>query len=115
MILTVPAHRWLWSRIDELSSHHRRYDRKGMTKFLEGEGFEILECRYFFTAFVRALLLRSLLSRKTTEATVESDCGLQLSSLGKVVLTALAGPGDALLYPLRTLTGGSLLTVARKI
>jgi SAM-dependent methyltransferase len=114
IVLTVPAHRWLWSRIDELSSHHRRYDRRGMIAFLESNGFEILECRYFFTAFVPALLLRSLLSRESTEETVESDCGLQLSGLGKAILTVLAGPGDALLYPLRKLTGGSLLTVARK-
>ena len=27
LVVTVPAHRWLWSRADELLGHHRRYTR----------------------------------------------------------------------------------------
>jgi 2-polyprenyl-3-methyl-5-hydroxy-6-metoxy-1,4-benzoquinol methylase len=114
VILTVPAHRWLWSRIDELSSHHRRYSRKSLSSLLRSSGFEILECRYFFTALLPGLFLRSLLSRKATWETVESEAGLELSKLGNLVLTLAAGPGDFLLWPLRFLGGGSLLAVARR-
>jgi SAM-dependent methyltransferase len=114
IVLTVPAHRWLWSRIDELSSHRRRYDRKGLMSVLESGGFEILECRYFFTALVPGLLVRSLLSRNLTWGTVEKGCGLKVSKLGSALLGLASGPGDVLLSPLRNLTGGSLLAVARK-
>src|SRR5882762_9270247 len=79
VILTVPAHRWLWSRIDELSSHHRRYTRRGITSLLESAGFEILQSRYFFTALVPGLLARRFLSRKATWETVESGIGLKVS------------------------------------
>jgi 2-polyprenyl-3-methyl-5-hydroxy-6-metoxy-1,4-benzoquinol methylase len=114
IVLTVPAHRWLWSRIDKLSGHHRRYDRKGLMSVLASAGFEVVECRYFFTALVPGLLVRSLLSRKVTWATVESGCGLNVSKLGNALLGLASGPGDALLSPLRNVTGGSLLAVARK-
>jgi SAM-dependent methyltransferase len=115
VILTVPAHRWLWSRIDELSGHHRRYNRKGLATLLIAAGFEILESRYFFTALVPSLLARSFLSRNATWETGESGCGLEVSRFGKLILRLATGPGEFLLYPLRHVTGGSLLAVARRI
>ena len=115
VILTVPAHRWLWSRIDELSSHHRRYNRKGLASLLRAAGFEVLKARYFFTALVPALLVRSFVSRNATWATVESESGLTVSPLGNLVLRLASGPGDFLLSPLRGFVGGSLLAVARKM
>jgi 2-polyprenyl-3-methyl-5-hydroxy-6-metoxy-1,4-benzoquinol methylase len=114
VILTVPAHRWLWSRIDELSGHHRRYNRKAIASLFESAGFEILESRYFFTGLVPLLLARSLLSRKATWETIVSESGLTVSRLGNQVLRLATGPGDFLLAPLRKFAGGSLLAVARK-
>lgn len=114
VILTVPAHRWLWSRIDELAGHHRRYNRKRLATLLVSAGFEVLESRYFFTALVPGLLVRSFVSRNATRETAESGCGLKVSRLGNLVLGLAAGPGDFLLSPLRSVIGGSLLAVARK-
>ena len=114
VILTVPAHRWLWSRIDELSGHHRRYNRKGLASLLVSAGFDVLESRYFFTALVPVVFLRSFLSRNATRETLDSECGLKISRLGNLVLRLAAGPADFLLAPLRSITGGSLLAVARK-
>jgi SAM-dependent methyltransferase len=114
VILTVPAHRWLWSRIDELAGHHRRYSRKGLVSLLGSVGFEVLESRYFFTAIVPGLLARSFLSRNATRETAEWGCGLKVSGLGSLLLGLAAGPADFLLSPLRRITGGSLLAVARK-
>ena len=114
ILLTVPAHRWLWGPVDVISSHRRRYERKGLNSLLVSGGFEVLECRYFFTAMVPGLLLRSLLSRDLSLENVARKSGLELSRLGNVVLTLASGPGDVLLSPLRNVTGGSLLAVARK-
>lgn len=114
VILTVPAHRWLWSRIDELAGHHKRYNRKGLVSLLGSAGFEMLESRYFFTALVPGLLVRSFLSRKATRETAEKGCGLKVSGLGNLLLRLAAGPGDFLLAPLRRIIGGSLLAIARK-
>jgi SAM-dependent methyltransferase len=113
LVLTVPAHRWLWSRIDDLSGHYRRYDRTTLTALLSSAGFEVVECRYFFTALVPALLLRSLLSRGTTAGTLARDSGLTISRPGHALLTLLGGPGDTLLSPFRRVAGGSLLAIGR--
>ena len=114
VLLTVPAHSWLWSRIDEFSGHHRRYDRRGLRSLLTLAGFEVLECRYFFMALVPGLLARKLRARNVTRTTVARECGLEVSRLGRTLLGLAAGPGDSLLFPLHALTGGSLLAVARR-
>ena len=114
VLLTVPAHRWLWSRIDELSGHYRRYDRRRLSSVLKSAGFEILECRYFFIALVPGLLVRALLSRRATSHSIEARFGLSMSRLGRTILRLASGPGDIVLFPLCHLIGGSLIAVARK-
>jgi SAM-dependent methyltransferase len=114
IVLTVPAHAWLWSRIDELSSHHRRYGRKDMSELLERNGFELLERRFFFTALVPALLVRARLARRTSWESIEADSGLKVSRASNTLFMLASTAGDALLWPLRSYVGGSLLVVARK-
>jgi SAM-dependent methyltransferase len=114
VLLTVPAHRWLWSRIDEISSHFRRYERGGLASLLEAAGFDVLECRYFFTALVPGLLARRFLSRNATWENAAAGCGLEVSKLGNAALGLAAGLGDVVLFPLRKRLGGSLLAVARR-
>lgn len=41
MVLTVPAHPFLWSDHDDALHHHRRYTRKELKKRLTEAGFEI--------------------------------------------------------------------------
>jgi 2-polyprenyl-3-methyl-5-hydroxy-6-metoxy-1,4-benzoquinol methylase len=114
IILTVPAHEWLWSRIDELSGHQRRYDRTGLMKVLERNGFDVLECRYMFTALVPAFLVRSFLARGTSKETINADSGIKVSSLSNAVFGVASELGDVVCAPLNRLVGGSLLAVARK-
>jgi SAM-dependent methyltransferase len=59
IILTVPQHRFLWSRIDEYSFHKRRYRRKELVEKVVRAGFEIRRV----TSFVSFLLPVMLLSR----------------------------------------------------
>jgi SAM-dependent methyltransferase len=114
VLLTVPAHGWLWSRIDDLSGHYRRYDRRGLTAVMTSAGFQVLECRYFFIALVPGLLVRSLRSRHVTSDSIEAGCGLTMSTMGRAILRLASGPGDVVLFPLRHLIGGSLIAVASK-
>jgi 2-polyprenyl-3-methyl-5-hydroxy-6-metoxy-1,4-benzoquinol methylase len=115
VVLTVPAHRWLWSRMDELAGHHRRYNRESLATVFTSSGFEVLESRYIFTALVPGLLARKFLSRNASRENAETSCGLKVSRLGNLFLKLATGPGDVLLSPLRHVTGGSILAVARKV
>ena len=35
LLLTVPAHQWMWSRHDELNHHKRRYSKRGLRRLIE--------------------------------------------------------------------------------
>jgi len=85
-----------------------------MTALLQGSGFAVLECRYFFIALAPALLLRSFLARRTDWDRVGSDAGLTITGKTNAILGRFNWAGDMLLSPLRFTIGGSLLAIARK-
>ena len=47
VILTVPQHNWLWSEVDTLSGHKRRYEPKELPQKLQAKGFEVLQTSSF--------------------------------------------------------------------
>lgn len=49
IILTVPQHPFLWSAMDEISQHKRRYIRKELVGKLENAGFSIIRVTSFGT------------------------------------------------------------------
>jgi SAM-dependent methyltransferase len=63
LVLTVPAHPWLFDEMDELACHRRRYTRRGLRAVLEGSGFEVRLLRHFMSSIVPALLLVRALGR----------------------------------------------------
>jgi SAM-dependent methyltransferase len=58
LIVTVPAHQWLWSQADELLGHVKRYDRGLLRSELESCGFEVRECGHVFSWLVPPVWLR---------------------------------------------------------
>ena len=49
LIVTVPAYKWMWSKIDKLSHHYKRYDKSTLKIDIEKEGFECIYSSYFMT------------------------------------------------------------------
>lgn len=47
LFLTVPAGMWLWSRIDEMSGHKRRYEKEDLHAKLTKAGFRIVFTNYW--------------------------------------------------------------------
>jgi SAM-dependent methyltransferase len=48
LIVTVPAHQWLWTSHDEMNQHQLRYSKQGLRSELEAAGFVIESMRYLF-------------------------------------------------------------------
>jgi SAM-dependent methyltransferase len=48
VLITVPAHAFLWSAHDEFLGHYRRYDRERLRATIMRSGFEMLESFYFY-------------------------------------------------------------------
>ncbi len=46
LLLSVPAHPWLFSRNDEVAGHRRRYTRRGLAELVEGADLRLVRCTY---------------------------------------------------------------------
>jgi len=62
IILTVPAHQWLWNRHDAIASHKRRYTLKKLKYILHQAGFKVIYAHYFFISILPLLFLRHVLN-----------------------------------------------------
>ncbi len=57
LVLTVPAHPFLFDEMDEIAHHRRRYRRPELRRKLEAAGFEIRWLTHFMSPLVPLLLL----------------------------------------------------------
>jgi SAM-dependent methyltransferase len=113
IILTVPQHPFLWSRVDEHARHKRRYRRGELMDKVRRAGFEIARA----TSFVSLLLPAMALSRLAAGAASHADAlqGLEVGPRMNAALTRVLAVERMLIergvsFP----AGGSLLAVARK-
>ena len=62
VLLTVPAHMFLWSPLDHTLGHVRRYTRSNLLQILEKNGLKVIRASYFisllFIPFVTVRLLQ---------------------------------------------------------
>lgn len=47
--ITVPAYMWLWSYIDDMGGHLRRYTKKDLFKLMQDAGFQQIKISYFMS------------------------------------------------------------------
>ncbi len=68
LVVTVPAHQWLWSAADEQLGHVRRYNRRALRAELAGSGFEPQLLTHVFSWLVPPVWLkRKLVSGGSAE------------------------------------------------
>jgi len=74
ILITVPQHRWLWSKVDEDACHVRRYSSTDLHKKLEIAGFRILRSTSFVALLLPAMMIsRLLIMRRKVESTDGMD------------------------------------------
>lgn len=114
LIITVPQHPALWSRMDEISHHVRRYTWADLRAKLEAAGFAVLRRSAFMTALAPAMWL----SRRFGAAGAETSDGMEEMrinpTLNAVLGTVLEAERRLIRAGLRLPFGGSLLAVARR-
>lgn len=64
VVLTVPAHPFLYDEMDELAHHRRRYRRSELRSKLEGAGFQIRLLTHFMSPLVPPLVFIRWLGRR---------------------------------------------------
>jgi SAM-dependent methyltransferase len=64
-LFTVPQHKWLWSRADEVACHKRRYEKGEVADKLRNIGFTVvLETSLFMTVLPLMILQRMIWGRR---------------------------------------------------
>ncbi len=59
LVITCPASPKLWSKWDQEMGHYRRYSKESLMSVCKAAGFEVLESKYIFHAFVLPAYLRT--------------------------------------------------------
>lgn len=114
IMITVPQHNALWSAIDDLSLHKRRYSKAELVRKVQGAGFEVLKT----TSFV-SLLLPFMLAARRRKANADDDFDLfaefKLNPIVNRGLSAVMSAELALMRAgLRFRFGGSRLILAKR-
>ncbi len=65
ILLTVPAHPWMWSGHDVANHHQRRYTKSGFRSAIEGAGFRITTFSWLNALLFPAAVAQRLLARAT--------------------------------------------------
>lgn len=117
LLLTVPQHAWLWSALDAISGHQRRYQRAKLRNRLKKAGFEVLWMGSFVSLLL-PLLVASRLAWKLGGKNLTPSRAKRHLALPPVLDRALETVCALELPMLRAgislPVGGSLLCVARK-
>jgi SAM-dependent methyltransferase len=116
LLASVPQHAWLWSAMDELACHERRYAASELQKKVTSSGFEILKSTSFVSTLLPAMLISRLLKRNAAEEGVDPMAELNLPEplnalLYQVLRAELGLIKRGFSFPF----GGSRLVVARKM
>ena len=117
-LITVPQYPSMWSRLDELVHHKRRYTRRELTSKLAASGFEVVFVSSFVCALFPLMLASRLRPRRNAEA-AESEqfqAEVQLPPVLNAVFDRVMRIDEAAIRAGLSLPfGGTLLAVARKL
>lgn len=118
-IVSVPQHMFLWSKLDEIVKHKRRYSRRDLVSRMEEAGFKVTYATSFlFTLF--PLMLISRLFDKGNQPAEKEDAALEKRVKFSGVLNWLFDRFmriDEILirWGISLPVGGTLVVIAKKL
>ena len=114
LILTVPQHPRLWSRVDDAAKHKRRYTRRDLIEKLRATGFRPLYVHSFMSLLLPVMVL-SRLHQKIARTEQEVDEGFRIGkTLNRLFSTVCNVESRLLTRGIHFPAGGSLLAIAVK-
>jgi SAM-dependent methyltransferase len=117
-IVTVPQYQWMWSALDEIVHHKRRYAKSALLEKLRANQFDVLFCSSFVTVLFPAMMVSRLLARRraTSQRTREAFASeVTLAPVANRLCDWIMRLDElAIRLGLSLPFGGSLLVVARR-
>ena len=65
LVMTVPAHPWMWSAHDVVNHHRRRYSKDGLTKLITGSPLKLETIGYFNSLLFPVAIAARLVGKLT--------------------------------------------------
>jgi len=117
-VVTVPQYQWMWSTLDELVHHKRRYARRQLADRLRAAGFDVIYATSFVTTLFPLMVASRFLDRgsgQAADATAEFADRVTLPGPLNTLFDWIMRVDETILRLGATLPfGGSLITVARR-
>jgi SAM-dependent methyltransferase len=115
LLITVPQHEFLWSRMDVHACHVRRYAARDLVSKVQTAGFEIVRLTSFVSLLL-PLMLASRLRQRYEEESYDPLAELRIGATTNVLLEKVMDIERVLIqagisFPI----GGSLMMIARKM
>jgi len=114
VVITVPAHQWLWGQSDVVAGHKRRYGSRQLEDVVESVGLEVVELRGLFLSLVPLLAVRALLNPARECPKDGAALWLSVVPVANEILYAMLSTECHLLSGCRPHFGGSFALVARR-
>ena len=120
VFITVPQYPWMWSRLDEVVRHKRRYTRDDLVSRVAAAGFRLAYVSSFVMTLFPAQALSRLASRRRSgaqgaEVEAEFAAAVQLPSVLNRMFDVVMRIDEGLIrHGVSLPFGGSLVVVARK-
>lgn len=111
LAVTVPQHRWLWSRQDEVACHVRRYERRELLAKVTRAGFRVEYVTSFVSLLLPAMAAARLFPRRNADAAAELRQSPWLNAgFGRILEVERWLLRHGVCFGM----GGSLLVIARR-
>lgn len=114
ILLSVPQHRFLWSRVDEQAFHKRRYERQELVAKVERAGFTLVRATSFVSLLLPVMIfsrMKRQLMQANFDPVEEYKISLVLNGiLEKILIVERIAIERGISFP----AGGSLLVIARR-
>ncbi len=118
VILTVPAHKWLWSYFDVMSCHKRRYSKKELRQKLQRAGFTVEKVSFYvFFLFPVFFLYRAVENMRSANNNKELSSRAEVQTIPLInrVFLAILRLEKLLIRNTNLPLGTSLVAVARRL
>lgn len=113
LLVTVPQHPSLWSRVDDVGHHVRRYRRRELVDRVRGCGFEVERVTSFVSLLLPAMAVSRWLDKRRTTPFEGDELGVS-PGVNAILRSILEVEGWLIRLGVSWPAGGSLLLVARR-
>ena len=116
--MTVPQHMFLWSKLDEIVKHKRRYSRRELVAKLQENGFDISYCTSFLFVLFPLMLISRMFDKGRDQSQSEEvalEKRIKFPNMLNWIFDLFMRIDEALIRLGISLPfGGTLIVVARK-